>query len=180
MEPILIQTARLRITEWEPSMAAALSRISQDRENRRFLPDEVFETPEQALEAIQRLLRCRETGKGAQVLPVLLPEGTLIGHVEIAPLEDARWEAGYHIGALWRGQGYAAEALEAFLPVILPELGLTHCWGICAEENRASRRVLERCGFQPAEEKETRAHGRPAVMLRYSYTLPKAETQKES
>ena len=90
-----LETARLVLAEWEPAMAAALCALSQDPENRRFLPDEVFETPEEAEAAIRRLLQYRRTGGGAQVLAVLQKDGTLVGHVELSPLEEpaGAWEA---------------------------------------------------------------------------------------
>lgn len=80
-----LETARLVLAEWEPAMAAALCALSQDPENRRFLPDEVFETPEEADAAICRLLQYRRTGGGAQVLAVLQKDGALAGHVELVP-----------------------------------------------------------------------------------------------
>ena len=136
---MLLTTQRLALREWEPSMAADLCALSQDPENRRFLPDEVFETSAEAEETL---------------------EGT------------ADWEIGYHIGAPWRGRGYAAEALGAFLPAILPGMGLTMVYGICAEENEASRRVLERCGFSLWKRRTAVLYGRPAVLLKYRYLLP--------
>lgn len=179
---LLLKTPRLQIAEWEESMAEALSRLSQDAENRRFLPDEVFETPAQAKNAIAQLQACRKTGTGAQVCPILLTDGTLAGHVELCPLkggEKDAWEAGYHIGTPYRGRGYAAEALLVFLPEILPQMGLKSCWGICERENIASCRVLERCGFQLHDARQAQMHGHSGVILRYIYTLPEGKIQKE-
>lgn len=176
-----LETARLVLAEWEPAMAAALCALSQDPENRRFLPDEVFETPEEAEAAIRRLLQYRRTGGGAQVLAVLQKDGTLVGHVELSPLEEpaGAWEAGYHIGAPYRGRGYAAEALAAFLPAMLPALGLREVFGICEASNGASCSVLERCGFRLCVQKPAVVYGRPAIMRKYRYTLPEtAEKEK--
>ena len=41
-----IQTERLTITEFDLSMAESVHLNSLDEDNRRFLPDEVFETVE--------------------------------------------------------------------------------------------------------------------------------------
>lgn len=175
-----LETARLVLAEWEPAMAAALCTLSQDPENRRFLPDEVFETPEEAEAAIRRLLQYRRTG-GAQVLAVLQKDGTLVGHAELSPLEEpaGAWEVGYHIGAPCRGRGYAAEALAAFLPAMLPALGLREAFGICEASNIASCSVLERCGFRLCVQKPAVVYGRPAIMRKYRYTLPEtAEKEK--
>lgn len=170
---MLLTTQRLALREWEPSMAAALCALSQDPENRRFLPDEVFATPQAAGNAIASLLQNRKTGEGPQVLAVLQKDGPLVGHVELCPLEGtADWEIGYHIGAPWRGRGYAAEALGAFLPAILPEMGLRAVYGICREDNVPSRRVMERCGFSLWERRTAVLYGRPAVLWKYRYLLP--------
>ena len=170
---MLLTTQRLALREWEPDMAADLCALSQDPENRRFLPDEVFETSAEAEETIASLLQNRKTGEGPQVLAVLQQDGPLVGHVELCPLEGtADWEIGYHIGAPWRGRGYAAEGLRAFLPAILPGMGLAMVYGICAEENEASRRVLERCGFSLWERRTAVLYGRPAVLWKYRYLLP--------
>ena len=170
---MLLTTPRLVLREWVPDMAAPLCALSQDPENRRFLPDEVFETPQAAGNAITSLLQNRKTGEGPQVLALLQKDGPLVGHVELCPLEGtADWEVGYHIGAPWRGRGYAAEGLRAFLPAILPGMGLAMVYGICAEENKASRRVLERCGFSLWERRTAVLYGRPAVLWKYRYLLP--------
>lgn len=57
---MLLTTPRLVLREWVPDMAAALCALSQDPENRRFLPDEVFETPQAAGNAITSLLQNRK------------------------------------------------------------------------------------------------------------------------
>lgn len=41
-----IETDRLMITEFTPDMAQAVHENSLDEDNRRFVPDEVFETVE--------------------------------------------------------------------------------------------------------------------------------------
>lgn len=170
---MLLTTQRLALREWEPSMAADLCALSQDPENRRFLPDEVFETSAEAEETIASLLQNRKTGEGPQVLAVLQKDGPLVGHVELCPLEGTEdWEVGYHIGAPWRGRGYAAEALGAFLPAMLPEMGLTMVYGICREDNVPSRRVMEKCGFSLALRRRAVIYGQAAVLLKYRYLLP--------
>ena len=52
----LIETERLTITEFTPDMAQAVHENSLDDDNRRFVPDEVFETVEEAAETIGFLI----------------------------------------------------------------------------------------------------------------------------
>ena len=51
-----IETARLIITEFTLDMAEAVQRNSLDADNRRFVPDEVFETLEEARETVDFLI----------------------------------------------------------------------------------------------------------------------------
>ena len=81
------------------------------------------------------------------VYPVLLRDGTNIGYVQAVPIEDGDWEIGYHIGKAYTCKGYATEAVKAFLPVIMSDLGISRMSGICVTENAASCKVLEKAGF---------------------------------
>ena len=47
-----LETERLIITEFDLSMAESVHKNSLDDDNRRFVPDEVFETVEEAAETI--------------------------------------------------------------------------------------------------------------------------------
>lgn len=44
--------------------------------------------------------------------------------------------------------GYATEAVAAFLPIIMARRSIAEIAGVCHGENMASRRVLEKCGFE--------------------------------
>ena len=142
-----IQTERLVITEFTMEMSYAVHVNSLDEDNRRFVPDEVFETPEEAADTVSFLIECYSSGEGPYVYPVLLKDGTYIGYVQAIPLDDDNWEVGFHIGSRYTRNGYCTEAVKAFLPVIMPRLGINQILGICLSENKASVKVLERCGF---------------------------------
>lgn len=142
-----IETERLTITKFTMDMAEAVHLNSLDEDNRRFVPDEVFETLEEAADTVEFLMGVYENGDGPLVYPVLLKDDTCIGYVQAVPFDDGTWEIGYHIGAAYTKNGYATEAVKAFLPVIMPKLGISQMAGICLLENKASIKVLERCGF---------------------------------
>ena len=142
-----IETRRLTITRFTMDMAQAVHENSLDEDNRRFVPDEVFETVEEAADTVGFLMGVYESGDGPLVYPILLKDGTYIGYVQAVPFDDGSWEVGYHIGANYTKKGYATEAVQAFLPVIMPKLGLKRIKGICLADNLASRKVMERCGF---------------------------------
>lgn len=169
-------TERLRIMEFTPDMAQAVHENSLDADNRRFVPDEVFETVEDAAEAIEYLISQYGGANGPLVYPVLLKDGTCIGHVQAVPLAPDAWEIGYHIGERYTKRGYCTEAVRAFLPVILPMLGLDRMSGVCLADNAASRKVMERCGFVLEYEGIGPYQGSDCRICRYRFEAKGDET----
>ena len=166
-----IQTERLTITRFTMDMAKAVHLCSLDEDNRRFVPDEVFETVEEAADTVSFLMGVYDNGDGPLVYPVLLKDGTYIGYVQAVPFDDGTWEIGYHIGADYTRNGYATEAVKAFLPVIMPRLGLARIKGICLAENKASQKVMERCGFIKEFEGPGPYQGNERNICRYYFAL---------
>ena len=168
---MLTETERLIIKTFDESMAQAVHELSVDENNRRFQPDEVFETKEDALEAIQYLAANYGNVNAPQVYPVILKqEGCNIGHVELVPIGSGEWEIGYHIGQRFTRKGYATEAVTAFLSVMMKQFGLEYVMGICAAENYASRGVMEKCGFVKEFEGNAMYHGEIRPTCRYRFT----------
>ena len=166
-----IQTERLEITQFTMDMAEAVHRNSLDDDNRRFVPDEVFETVEEAQDTVGFLMGVYENGDGPLVYPVLLKDGTYIGYVQAVPFDDGTWEVGYHIGADYTKKGYATEAVKAFLPVIMPKLGIRRIAGVCLAENKGSVKVMERCGFVKEFEGEASYQGQQRNVCKFYYTI---------
>jgi RimJ/RimL family protein N-acetyltransferase len=143
---MLIETERLLITEFDESMIESVHLNSLDDDNRSFLPDEVFETIDEARETVKWLISCYQGNKGPFVYPILLQDSKNIGYVQVVKIENG-WEIGYHVSKLYTGNGYATEAVISFLPVIMKQLKISNIYGICLAENIASQRVLDKCGF---------------------------------
>lgn len=170
-----IETKRLIITQFSEDMAEAVHLNSLDDDIRRFVPDEVFETLEEARETVCFLISRYGTEEGPFVYPLLLRQtGENIGYVQAVRIEDG-WEVGYLIAKAHRGQGYASEALLAFLPVILKQLGISKISGICLTENLASRRVLEKCGFLLCWQGPGNYQDATRDICRYSFSLPEGK-----
>lgn len=173
---IIAESERLLIQTFSDDMAQAVHELSVDENNRRFQPDEVFETEQDALYAIQYLSANYGNPEAPQVYPVILKEkGCNIGHVELVPLENGEWEIGYHIGMTFARKGFASEAVKAFMPVIMKQFGLDHIMGICAAENCASRRVMEKCGFVMEFEGNAMYHGEIRPTCRFRFTAKTEE-----
>ena len=161
-----IETERIIITEFDLSMAESVHRNSLDEDNRRFVPDEVFETVEDAKETIEFLMSVYESGDGPLVYPVLLKDGTNVGYVQLVLIENG-YEVGYHIGKKYTGNGYATEALRAFLEDIMPKKNLDMVYGICLAENKASVKVLEKSGFKKEYEGLGQYQGENRQIIRF-------------
>lgn len=152
-----LETERLVITVLTVDMAAEIQRQSQDEATRRFVPDEVFDTLEEAREALQALIAAYQSKVGPYVYAVKRKDGPLLGYVQLCRISEG-WEIGYHIDQEHRGHGYGAESVRAFLPVMMDWLGLDRVWGVVDERNIASCRTLERCGFELVEQSDRRRY----------------------
>ncbi len=165
----LIETERMYITEFTPDMAETVHRNSLDADNRRFVPDEVFETVGDAAETIAFLIAQYGKTEGPLVYPAILKTGENIGYVQAVPLDGGVWEIGYHIAMPYTGKGYATEAVTAFLPVVMDLLGLDTIAGVCLADNFASRRVMEKCGFRKCFEGVGPYQGEQRPICRYTF-----------
>jgi RimJ/RimL family protein N-acetyltransferase len=76
-------------------------------------------------------------------------DGTLMGGAGYAAIEDEdEVELGYWLGEPYWGKGYATEAAQAVIDHAFTEGAFERIHGRCRVTNRASRHVLEKCGFQ--------------------------------
>jgi RimJ/RimL family protein N-acetyltransferase len=63
-------------------------------------------------------------------------------------LESSNAELGYWITPDEQGNGYATEAAHLCLTHAFDELGLHKVWARTAEDNEASKRIIEKLGFE--------------------------------
>ena len=77
-------------------------------------------------------------------------DGVHIGDLSFKGLgPDGSAEIGYGISEAFRGRGFAAEAVDAAVSWALGQPDVTCVEAETAPDNRASQRVLEKCGFVP-------------------------------
>jgi ribosomal-protein-alanine N-acetyltransferase len=166
-----ITTTSLTLRTFEPEDAPKVFAMSQEIGIRTWLPDQVYEDAEAALEMLRCLIaKCREPGTptlGPYVLGVCLTSSSeLIGHVGLSPLND-QVEVGFAIEHRFQGRGFATEAIKAMSEWGLHRFGLAQVLGIAASENIASCRVLERAGFAFLDESMRSLHGRARLVRTY-------------
>ena len=171
MNNFFIESDRLYITEVNATMAQSFRENSLDADNRRFDPDEVYETIEDARKIIKSILEWYKQDRAPLVYPIILKSGENIGYVQAIPISKSEWEIGYHIAENYTGNGYAAEAVKAFLPVIMKKLEIKCIMGIVLQENVASCRVLEKCNFVLEYKGIGPYQGQPRNICKYSYHI---------
>lgn len=81
------------------------------------------------------------------VFLITLRDGTIIGACGIVK-EEPTPELGYWLGVDYWGKGYATEAMHAVIDYAFTELEHKALQAGSRVTNPASRRVLEKCGFQ--------------------------------
>ncbi len=84
---------------------------------------------------------------GNAVYLITLRDKTVIGACGVTVQEQTP-ELGYWLGVPYWGNGYATEALHAVIDYAFTDLAHTALQAGARVTNPASRRVLEKCGFQ--------------------------------
>jgi RimJ/RimL family protein N-acetyltransferase len=138
---VVLKTARLVLRSPRPDDAKALKALINDRriaENMATIPHPY--TLKDARSFI-------EAAAGKSLFVITLGDGRLVGGGGIG-LRPRGHEIGYWIGVPYWGNGYATEAARAFVDHAFRDLELTELLAGARVTNPASRRVLEKCGFQ--------------------------------
>ena len=163
---MISESERLIITKLDKTMYYDIYRNSLDENNRRFVPDEVFETLEIAKEVVDDLIESYKNDDGPFVYAVIRKEDNKnIGYVQLVKI-PLGWEIGYHIAIEYNGKGYATEAVKLFLDYLKEHTDLTEIYGIALSDNLASRRVLEKNGFTLLFEGIDDYQGKPRKIVR--------------
>ena len=80
----------------------------------------------------------------------LKKSGTYIGDIDFkGPVKESAVEIGYGILPEYEGNGYTTEAVQAMTQWAFGQDGVIFVEAETEPENRASQRVLEKCGFIP-------------------------------
>ena len=144
---VLIENETILITKMNTSMCYDVYRNSLDEDNRRFVPDEVFESLEEASEVVNVIIENYDNPDGPFIYAIIRKKDNAnIGYVQLVKIEEG-WEIGYHIAKIYTGNGYASMAVTLFLEYLKNNSDLKEIYGVALAANKASRRVLEKCGF---------------------------------
>lgn len=151
---ILLETDRLIIREFNHDDTPLVMQYSQETCKRNELPDEVFETFDEAFQQINMCMQNYAEKKYPLVYAIVLKEtNILIGDILLCPIKEGI-EIGYSIAENYQGNGYAAEAIRPFVHWSNEFLNLPRVYGLAKKSNIASWKSLEKAGFTFLHEKE--------------------------
>lgn len=144
----LISNDVLSIVEMNKDMYFDVYKNSLDEDNKRFVPDEVFDSEEAAKKVVDQIIENYKLKDGPFVCAIIRNgDNKYLGHVQLIKINEG-WEIGYHIAKPYTGKEYATDALSLFLNYIKYYTNIKEVYGVVLKENTASRRVLEKCGFK--------------------------------
>lgn len=145
-EDCILRTGRLVLRRPEAGDAQAIARLANDRviaENTASIPHPY------TLADAEKFIALVAAGKADSFLAFSEIDGvvTLVGCGGFGR-EDEMPELGYWIGEAYRGRGYATELSRALIDYAFEAIGAERIAVACRVTNAASRRVIEKCGFQ--------------------------------
>lgn len=150
-ELIEVETARLRLRQWQESDLVPFAALNADPQVMEFFPEPLSR---QASDELAMKLRALIEQRGWGVWAVEVKGGVpFIGfvglHVPAAILPFSPCvEMAWRLGAAHWGRGYASEAAGGALRVAFERLALPEVVAFTAVGNQRSRRVMERLGMQ--------------------------------
>ncbi len=141
----VLETKRLVLRAPQLEDAKAIAALANDRriaENTARIPHPY------TLAHAEEFVTNVDRGEGEAAFAVTLRDQTIIGGAGISKLDGATPEIGYWLGVPYWGEGYATEAVRAVIDYAFGDLNHEALHGGARVTNPASRRVLEKCGFQ--------------------------------
>jgi RimJ/RimL family protein N-acetyltransferase len=140
----VLETKRLALRAPRLEDAKTLAALANDRriaENTARIPH-----PYKMSDAESFITGANKAG-GEAVFLITLRDETIVGACGLL-MQEQTPELGFWLGAPHWGQGYATEALHAVIDYAFTDLAHESLQAGARVTNPASRRVLEKCGFQ--------------------------------
>lgn len=150
-----IETKRLLLRDILPDDDKGLFELDSNPEVHRYLGNQPIQKIEQAQEAIDRIRQQYiDNGIGRWAV-IEQSSGEFIGWSGLKWVTEsenknkphAYYDVGYRLIPKFWGKGYATESAKAALTFGFEQLQVTTIIGTCNENNKASRKVLEKCGL---------------------------------
>lgn len=171
IEMKILETERLVIREFLLDDTQLIFEYSQEDCTKNELPDEVFEDLEETRKTLKFFIDQYTNKNFPLVYAIELKKNCkLIGHASFSTINEngIKVEIGYAIATAYQGNGYASEAIKAFINWGKGELNLENVYGIAKTSNCASWRVLEKSGFKLINENECDSFGGRYLIKTYT------------
>lgn len=142
----VLETERLVLRAPRLEDAKLIASLAGDRrvaENTRRIPH-----PYRVEDAEQFIAKAAAGASDEMALMAIEREGDLIGGCSLTMLDGPTPEIIFWLGVPFWGQGYATEAVRALIDYAFTELDHKALQAGARVTNPASRRILEKCGFQ--------------------------------
>ena len=141
-------TGRLILRVPEAGDAPDIARLANDR--RIVDMTSRMPYPYRLEDAVEWIEKCATPGLDESTFALIeKTSGKFIGACGFGATGDGpEIHIGYWIGVPFWGQGYATEAAHAVIDCAFSVDGIDELIGACRVTNPASRRVLQKCGFQ--------------------------------
>ena len=141
----LIQTERLVLRAPRAQDAKTIAALVNDRriaENTLRIPHPY------GIADAQRFITGVNASSGETVFLIVRRDDTVLGACGVAERPGDSPELGYWLAVAFWGNGYATEAARAVIDYAFDDLGYEMLHAGARASNPASRRVLEKCGFE--------------------------------
>jgi len=147
--PLPLETPRLVLREMAEEDWRDIDAYNRDAAFHRFLP---IEPPDaEATRGFVRLCLVRARARPRRHYDPVIVErasGQTLGTLRLTVRRPGVADIGYAIRPDRWNRGFASEAIAAFLAALQPRLALAELWAMVDPANAASRRVMEKLGFE--------------------------------
>lgn len=153
-----IETDRLILRELRDSDLKDWFEMDSDPEVHRYLGNQPVHDIEQIEGAFQAICQQYESNGIGRWATIERSSGKFIGWSGLKLVREEEnnhidyYDVGYRLNPKYWGKGYASEACRAALDYGFTTLNVREIIGTVHEENKASRRVLEKCGLRFVEQ----------------------------
>lgn len=150
----IIETERLFLRELQLSDAERMFELDSNPQVHQYLGNKPIHNIEQSEEIITNIRQQYIDNGVGRWATIEKSTGEFIGWSGLKYITDY-WnnntnfhDVGYRFIPKYWGKGYATESAKAALEYAFNTMKLNKVIGTCHEENKASRKVLEKCGLQ--------------------------------
>ncbi|MFM2224010.1 MAG: hypothetical protein RJA07_212 [Bacteroidota bacterium] len=149
-----IETERLILRELQPTDAAAFFEMDSNAEVHKYLGNNPVKTIEHIHDVIANIQQQYLDNGIGRWATIEKSSGNFIGWSGLKFRNDEEnnhinfYDVGYRLHPNYWGNGYATESCKAALEYGFTTLNANEIIGAANEENKASRRVLEKCGLK--------------------------------